>query len=1033
MYTYTDISAGFFSSAREKFTDYLDQMIFKVLDIEKDPSTQGFTPHSYDVTIAANVIHATRNLENTLRNIRSLLRPGGYLLLFEVTNTQSLRILVSFGGLSGLWLGEEENRRLSPTVSCKDWDRLLGQTGFSGADTVVHDVADEDKHTLSLIVSQAVDRAFLRLRDPLATVAEFDLPLGPVLLIGGQKSTTSIASQIQEILPESWHRELHVIPSLDELDPAQLLPNMEIICLHELDEPLFTGMTARRLSLLQNMLTNARVLLWVKPADQTHTPRAAMFPGIARVLEDEIPQLRTQVVSLETGVDGSVAARFLVEGLLRLHELSEHDRITQSDRDVYQHVWKQEPEVTLRTTGQVLIPRVVMDNYLNEVYIASSRAVTKLVDPTDTIKAVPGASKMMLQVDTDRTTTRCTISVKYAVHIPDNQGDGLYLVYGTQDGSTSVIGISKYNSSVVQLGLADIFPVNDTAVSTIKATTACLLSRALSMIAGPGSRVLVYEPSESIASLITTDLMNAGARPYFVTSGLNGPVDWIRVHPLASKREIGRLIPTDITLYVDCLTDGPASQSIQSCLPPNCTRCHFDSHLLKQVIKDGVNIPILLGDAYRAAKGVARDESDIVPASQLAGTDLRLLNRQYVTDWQKSELLKVTVPPLSTKNLFHPDRTYFMVGAAGGLGLSICRWMLRNDAKFIVIASRDPQINTSLLEDAHRQGARVEVVAMDVTKKESVEEVVHKIQQTMPPVAGVCNAAMVLSDSLFLDMDAAQLNKTLAPKVDGSEHLDAVFRDSDPSLDFFILLSSAAAVVGNAGQSNYNCANLYMEALVDQRRARGAPASIIHIGYVSDVGYVSRNSSRQMQRQFSKLRSMPLSEIDVHHAFAQAVRGGRPSTGLSHNIIMGVQPPTVPLVPNQPVVWLGNPRFGHFVPYNKVGNKRQQKTGKLGDIRKLVIEAQSEEDAVAVTVAAFSTKLESILQLPPGSVVENQKQPLVELGIDSLVAVEIRTWFVRELGAEVPVVKILGGDSVLQLCRIAVRSVRKQIVEVKVE
>jgi hypothetical protein len=318
----------------------------------------------------------------------------------------------------------------------------------------------------------------------------------------------------------------------------------------------------------------------------------------------------------------------------------------------------------------------------------------------------------------------------------------------------------------------------------------------------------------------------------------------------------------------------------------------------------------------------------------------------------------------------------------------------------------------------------VEVIAVDVTKKESVEEVL-KIRQTMPPVAGVCNAAMVLSDSLFIDMDIDQLKDTLAPKVDGSENLDAVFRDTNTKLDFFILLSSAAAIVGNAGQANYNCANLYMEALVEQRRGRGAAASIIHIGYVSDVGYVTRNSSSMMQRQFNTLRSMPLSETDVHHAYAQAIRGGRPGAG-SYNIIMGVQPPNVPQVPNQPVVWLGNPRFGHFVPYTKLGSKQQQKVGKLGDVRKLAIEAQSEEDAVAVIVGAFSTKLESILQLSPGSVGENPKQPLVEFGIDSLVAVEIRTWFVRELGAEVPVVKILGGDSVLQLCRIAVQSVRKQ-------
>lgn len=78
-YTFTDISSGFFPSATAKFSTFANRMVYKVLDVEKEPATQDFAEHSYDIIIAANVLHATGSLKTTLRNTQSLLKPGGYL------------------------------------------------------------------------------------------------------------------------------------------------------------------------------------------------------------------------------------------------------------------------------------------------------------------------------------------------------------------------------------------------------------------------------------------------------------------------------------------------------------------------------------------------------------------------------------------------------------------------------------------------------------------------------------------------------------------------------------------------------------------------------------------------------------------------------------------------------------------------------------------------------------------------------------------------------------------------------------------
>lgn len=96
-YTYTDISSGFFPKAQEAFSSTKDRMMFKTLDINELPSTQGFDDHAYDLVLAANVLHATRDLVATLKNVRRLLKPGGYLVMMEFTDTSPMRKSQSSG------------------------------------------------------------------------------------------------------------------------------------------------------------------------------------------------------------------------------------------------------------------------------------------------------------------------------------------------------------------------------------------------------------------------------------------------------------------------------------------------------------------------------------------------------------------------------------------------------------------------------------------------------------------------------------------------------------------------------------------------------------------------------------------------------------------------------------------------------------------------------------------------------------------------------------------------------------------------
>ncbi|KAL2830150.1 S-adenosyl-L-methionine-dependent methyltransferase [Aspergillus pseudoustus] len=153
-YTFTDVSTGFFPAAAAKLASWAPDIDFCKLDIERDPEEQGFEPGSFDLVLASLVLHATRSLYRTLTNVRKLLRPGGTLLLIETTRDVADMQLI-FGLFEGWWLSEEEDRKMSPNVSTDAWDKVMRETGFTGAEFEIRDCEDAEYQSTSLLVSSA--------------------------------------------------------------------------------------------------------------------------------------------------------------------------------------------------------------------------------------------------------------------------------------------------------------------------------------------------------------------------------------------------------------------------------------------------------------------------------------------------------------------------------------------------------------------------------------------------------------------------------------------------------------------------------------------------------------------------------------------------------------------------------------------------------------------------------------------------------------------------------------------------------------
>jgi ubiquinone/menaquinone biosynthesis C-methylase UbiE len=162
-YAFTDIVSTEFDAVQKEFLTCQERMAFKLLNLENAPTDQGFEAAGYDLIVAANAIHATRDLKKSLNNLHGLLKPGGRLILIETVSPHSALINVGFGCLEDWWVAEEPERQHSSVVTEERWGELMRETGFSGTDLITRDCQNPEAHYSSIMFATALDPANLSL------------------------------------------------------------------------------------------------------------------------------------------------------------------------------------------------------------------------------------------------------------------------------------------------------------------------------------------------------------------------------------------------------------------------------------------------------------------------------------------------------------------------------------------------------------------------------------------------------------------------------------------------------------------------------------------------------------------------------------------------------------------------------------------------------------------------------------------------------------------------------------------------------
>lgn len=359
----------------------------------------------------------------------------------------------------------------------------------------------------------------------------------------------------------------------------------------------------------------------------------------------------------------------------------------------------------------------------------------------------------------------------------------------------------------------------------------------------------------------------------------------------------------------------------------------------------------------------------------------------------------VRPPHLSPPHpLVRADRTYLISGGLGGLGLALAQWLVTQGARHLVLLGRSGLPLRGLPADLQQPGLCVHVARCDVTDRQALSTVLEQIAATSAPLGGVIHAAAVLQDGLLLQLPPDSLSKVLAPKVLGAWNLHELTRDLP--LDFFVLTSSAAALLGSPGQAIYSAANAALDALAHHRRALGLPAVSASFGAVADVGLAAASALRG-----ERLGARGIDSLSPQDNIAGLVTLLR--CGIPHGAVLSFQ---LRRWQEFHLAAARSPFLSELAPIAEgAGTAEAFQQASLRER----LQALPERERHAALAAHVTAEVARVLRCEPTQLRPNT--PLRQGGLDSLMAMELRNRLEARLGLPLSVTLIFRHPTITDL------------------
>jgi acyl transferase domain-containing protein/acyl carrier protein len=1063
-YTFTDVSAGFFPAAHSKLAAF-PEVEAKIFDLEKPAAEQGFELGSFDFVIGTNVLHAAADVRAALRNVHDLLAPGGSLVFMDVATPQLWTETV-FGLTSGWWrFTDRDLRKVHPLLGRSQWEALLRETGFDETSSLAGFMGQHGEGQIGILARKSSEASA-------ATEQVVELPAEKSWLVFADEGC--VGSRLADRLraagsrcrivrrgkaftapesdmftlradtPEDWQQLFTACAGDEEPERIVYLWNLDTEIAD--DETIGAGAllhlaqalaTARPTSKLRiDCVTRGAQAVGrdLNPANVAQAPAL----GLLRVILNEYPNYSCRGIDLPPTASADDPHMVWTE-LLRgdpereVAFRGEARYVQRLDRGRPRNERALDPKVPLRLESRER-GRLETLNFApftpppcgpDEVVIDVKAAGMNFRDVLKALALYPGDAPDA-RIFGDEVGGIVAAVGSNVTHVrPGDRVFGL-AVFGL---ATQTIA----RASDVRR-ISNNLSVEEAATLPVVFMTSWHALRNVARLR-KGERVLIHAGAGGVGMAAIQIAHHLGAeviatagstakRALLETLGVKYVIDSRRGDFAESVMELTNGRGVDVVLNA---LAGEAIPMGLSCLAEfgrfieiGKRDIYQNSRIPLRPLRRNASFHVVAMDAVFAGdesltREMLEEIAELVEQGALRPLPFRAFPANNVDAAFRlmaagKHIGKVIVSfpetfvprrgePLTPKFEIKSDGCYLITGGFGGFGKIIANWLVHSGARHLVLSSRSgastPEAE-AFVTSLRDRGVGVQIVKADVGQREDVARLVTEIRENGQALRGVFHLAMVIDDAPLAALNHDRMASVIGTKALGAWLLHENTREMP--LDCFVMFSSVSSIFGNPAQGNYAAANALLDSLAHHRHALGMPALTINWGVLGGDGYVARNE--RVGEFLAKQGVSELSPGEVVSIVDSCLRAGtaqvaaiRVDWAKWRTFFRGMQ---------------SNPLLERIF----AAVEGQESSGVTSDWRNR-IESASPEEKETVIAQAVREVVGSVLRVKPDTLRDDQ--PLTDLGLDSLMGVEIENSLESAIGVALPPTSLMRARTIGQI------------------
>jgi acyl transferase domain-containing protein/acyl carrier protein len=1063
-YTFTDVSAAFFSGAGQKLAAF-PEVDYQVFDIEKPGTEQGFEAASFDFIIGTNVLHAVRDVRATLRHLHELLTPGGSLVFMDVATPQLWTDAV-FGLTSGWWrLTDRDLRPHHPLLQRAQWESVLRETGFSETASLPGLRGPIGEGQIGILARKAWQDSVTS-----AATSGAEIPIGTSWLIFADAS--GLGDQLASRLRASGSRcrvvrsgKKFAVEGVDTftLRPEELedwkqlfssvrdeAPPQRYVYLWSLDEmpnalmgadALLHLAQAAELTKPSSKVRIDLVTRGAQPAGQElQATSVAQAPtiGLLRVIQNEYTNFSCHCIDLPPATSASDSNLLLAE-LAR--ENTEREVAFRGEARYVQRITRGRPsrqqwldaKIPLRLESRErghldtlrFVPFTEPACKPGEVLIEVKAAGMNFRDVLKALALYPGEAPDARIFGDEVAGIVKAVGADVDHVAPGDRVFGL-AVFGLSTHTLARGGdIRKIPGGLTFEQAATLPVVWMTSWHALQSVARMRKGETILIHAGAGGvgmaaiQIAHYLGAEVIASA-----GSPAKRALLETMGVKHVIDSRRadfaeaVMELTNRRGVdvvlNALAAEAIPMGLSCLAEfgrfieiGKRDIYQNSRIPLWPLRRNASFHVIAMdavFSGDEALTRKMLGELAQMVEGGALSPLPFrsFPACRVDAAFRLMAQGKHIGKVIVS-FPEAFVPrrgeALASSFEVKADGCYLITGAFGGFGKVVANWLVELGARHLVLSSRSGAASpeaAAFVDGLQKRGIGVRVVKADVGSAKDVDRLIGEIVAGEHPLRGVFHLAMVIDDAPLAVLNRDRMRSVIEPKAYGAWLLHE--RTRGMTLDCFVMYSSVSSIFGNPAQGNYGAANAFLDALAYHRRALGLPALTMNWGVLGGEGYVARNE--RVAEFLARQGTTELSPGEVMSLMESSLSAGSTQ-------VMAIR-----------VDWAKWRQFFRSMQENPLLERifasveGQESGGGKSDWRQK-IESAAPEELEGVISLAVRDAVGSVLRVKPETLREDQ--PLTDLGLDSLMGVEIENSIEAAIGVALPPTSLMRARTIGQI------------------